>query len=89
MTRDAAHRLLKAMWVKRGGSRPDELISRNLERWAEGQPPRTAVLTKEEHPDPSSAEQIYFQGDPRFAIDGIEILPPFSRGNARLEFKIR
>jgi hypothetical protein len=88
-TRDAAHRLLKAMWVNRGGSRPDGLISRNLDRWAAGQPPRTAVLTKEPDPDASSAEQIYFQGDPRFAIDGIEILPPVSRGNARVEFKIR
>jgi hypothetical protein len=86
-TRDAARRLLTAMWVNKNGSRPDVLINRNLDRWAAGQPPRTAMLTSPFDPDASSASRIYFQGDPRFAIDGIEILPPVGRGNPRHEHR--
>ena len=77
------------MWVNKDGSRPTVLIDHILDRWAAGHPPRTAVLKDELDPDALAPHRIYFQGDGRFAIEGIDVLPPVGRGISRQEINIR
>ena len=88
-TRTAARRLLASMWVNKDGSRPTNLIDLRLKRWAEGHPPRTAILTDEEHPDALSPHRIYFQGGQRFEPEGIDTVPPAGRGISLQEINIR